>query len=296
MISIITATYNRGYIIENLYHSLQRQTCHDFEWVVIDDGSNDNTFELVSSWKVSETLFPIWVFKQENGGKHRAVNFGVSKAKGDWCFIVDSDDMLSEDAVETIKEWTSLAEPLKHIAAVAGQKGRMGSSHFPIGGYPVLKPGHAFVDAKNTERRKLNLLGDKAEIYRTKLLKKYPFKTFEGENFMSECTVWDEIAYQGYYVRWYSKVIYYCDYLTDGLTQSGDVKEKKNFNGFTYLTQQRIKCHGLIEGIIARGYYYSVCNSMNKGLKEAAKNLNSSRPIIYLCYQLWKLKNVFYNK
>lgn len=295
MISVITASYNRAYIIHELYHSLQRQTSFNFEWIVIDDGSKDETFSKVKEWSHEETNFPIYVFKQENGGKHRAVNHGVSVANGGWCFIVDSDDMLSEDAIETISKWTTSVENIPQIAAVSGQKGGV-SDHKPIGGFPTLKENQNYIDAKNTKRRKLNLLGDKAEVYRTQILRTYPFKTFDGENFMSESTVWDEIAYQGYYVRWYPKVIYYCDYLSDGLTRSGDAKEKNNFQGFTYLTQQRIKCHGLLEGMIARGYYYNVSKSMGKNINEISSNLGSCKFLVVLGSLVWKLKNRIYKR
>lgn len=295
MISIITASYNRAYIIEELYHSLQRQKSFDFEWIVIDDGSADDTYEKVSDWSKAETNFPISVYTQKNGGKHRAVNRGVGAAKGGWCFIVDSDDILADDAVATIHQWIKNAEANKKIAAVAGQKGGM-SNHQPIGGFPQLRNKQKFVDAKNTDRRKLNLLGDKAEVYRTEILRTYPFMTYEGENFMSESTVWDEIAYQGYYVRWYPQVIYYCDYLSDGLTHSGDTKEKKNYQGFTYLTKQRIKCHGLLEGLIARGYYYHVSKSIGKSVDEVSSNLGNSKFLTLLSFQIWKLKNLIYKR
>lgn len=295
MISIITASYNRAYIIEKLYHSLRRQTSLDFEWIVIDDGSADDTYDKVTEWSSVETNFAIFVYKQENGGKHRAVNRGVSVAKGDWCFIVDSDDILADDAVATIRDWIKESEANKKIAAVAGQKGYL-SNHQPIGGFPQLRSNKKYVDAKNTDRRKLNLLGDKAEVYRTEILRKYPFMTYEGENFMSESTVWDEIAFQGYSVRWYPEVIYYCDYLSDGLTHSGNAKEKKNYQGFTYLTKQRIRCHGLLEGIIARGYYFYVSRSMGKSVAEISSNLGNSKILSLLSFQIWKLKNLIYKK
>ena len=72
-ITVFTPTYNRAYIIENLYRSLQRQSFRDFEWVIVDDGSSDNTEELVNGWK-NENDFPIIYFKQPNGGKCSAIN------------------------------------------------------------------------------------------------------------------------------------------------------------------------------------------------------------------------------
>ena len=103
-ITVFTPTYNRGYIIENLYHSLQKQTFQDFEWIVIDDGSTDDTASQFEKYKLEENFFPIIYERVENGGKHRAINLGMKKARGDLFFIVDSDDYLTETALEKINE------------------------------------------------------------------------------------------------------------------------------------------------------------------------------------------------
>ena len=102
MITIFTPTFNRAYRLPDLYHSLQRQTNQDFEWLVIDDGSTDNTSELFEKWKMDES-FPISYIKQPNGGKHRAINRGVKEAKGEFFYIVDSDDFwVNKDCLENL--------------------------------------------------------------------------------------------------------------------------------------------------------------------------------------------------
>ena len=90
MITVFTPTYNRGYIISNLYDSLKRQTVKTFEWIVIDDGSTDHTEKLFQNFLKEKNDFSITYKKVPNGGKHRAINKGVSLAKGDLFFIVDS--------------------------------------------------------------------------------------------------------------------------------------------------------------------------------------------------------------
>ena len=99
-ITVFTPTYNRAYILENLYRSLQRQTCKTFEWLVVDDGSADNTKELFERWQQEDNFFPIRYVKQENGGKCRAINQGLKLADGELFFTVDSDDYLTDDALE----------------------------------------------------------------------------------------------------------------------------------------------------------------------------------------------------
>ena len=101
--TVFTPTYNRAYIIEKLYYSLQRQTFRNFEWLVVDDGSSDNTEELFSRFQ-KEAPFSVRYIRVENGGKHRAINVGVKNAKGRLFFIVDSDDHLLEDALEKIQK------------------------------------------------------------------------------------------------------------------------------------------------------------------------------------------------
>ena len=124
-LTVFTPTYNRAYIIENLYQSLQRQSCHDFEWLVVDDGSSDNTKELFDNWMKEENPFPIRYYKQENGGKHRAINYAIPLAEGELFFIVDSDDYLTDDAVETILEQfkTLPSEDSRKYAGICNCKG-----------------------------------------------------------------------------------------------------------------------------------------------------------------------------
>lgn len=290
-ISIITPSYNRAYILPQLYASLCSQNCKEFEWIVVDDGSKDNTFELVNKWLLEQRGFHISVFHQENGGKHRAVNFGVSVAKGSHILIADSDDMLTKDAIFSIYKWLEESKNVDNLAAVAGLRGKK-QDNSVLGDYPADYKYSHYVDAKNTERRKKHLLGDKAEVYRSDLLKKNPFHTFEGENFLTESTVWDELAYQGYKVRWYNKVIYLCEYLEDGLTNSGFVKELNSFKGFTYSIRQRIKCNGRINGLVARGYYYNLAKKKSYSLRKAANMLDTSCLLMIIGIVVWNLKKV----
>ena len=106
-LTIFTPTYNRAYILPNLYESLVNQTSKDFEWVIVDDGSTDETESIVKKW-IAESRICIKYIKQENQGKHIAINTGTEHADGELFFIVDSDDSLKNHAVSTISEfWMS---------------------------------------------------------------------------------------------------------------------------------------------------------------------------------------------
>lgn len=226
-ITVFTPSYNRGYIIENLYHSLQRQVMKDFEWIVIDDGSTDDTENQFKTILSEKNDFPITYRKVSNGGKHRAINKGVQMAKGELFFIVDSDDYLTDDALERIVavEEGIPIEKKKFFAGVCGVKAY--SKEKIIG---TTFEGE-YLDITSLERPKYHVTGDKAEVFYTDLLRKYPFPEFAGENFVTECVVWDRIAFDGYKLRFFNDIIYICDYLPDGLTAQGDSLFNKNPKG-----------------------------------------------------------------
>lgn len=228
-LSIITATYNRGYIIGNLYKSLEIQTIKDFEWIIVDDGSKDDTESLYKKWIQQNKLFDIKYIKQNNGGKHRALNRGIKEAKGDYIIIVDSDDYLESNAIELILKWINSIKNEEKIGAVAGNKkfenGKM------IGNYPR---NRLYIDCYYTKRKKYKIKGDKSEVFKRELLLKFPFKEFENENFLPESTVWNKIAEAGYKIRYFPENICICRYLEDGLTKNIKNLILNNFKGYTY--------------------------------------------------------------
>ena len=234
-ITICTPTYNRGYIITQLYHSLQRQCNFNFEWLVIDDGSKDNTEQIFKNDILPfKNQFSIKYIKQENGGKHRAINRAVQEARGDLFFIVDSDDYLTDNATEEIFKWASTLDDSHKWAGVSGLRGY--SPTIPIGSF--LNSEH--IDAKNTERDQFHLQGDKAEVYFTDVLKKYPYPEFPNEKFLTPEVVWNEIAHDNYYIRWFNKIIWICKYLPDGLTNDSE-KFARCPLGFRHWVKQTIK-------------------------------------------------------
>lgn len=211
MITIFTPTFNRAYIISDLYQSLLRQTHTDFEWLIVDDGSTDSTEALITSF-IEEGKIMIRYYKQVNGGKHRAINKGVALAKGELFFIVDSDDYLTDDAVEKIlNKYNNIANE----SEVAGVSFRRGYDFNQVIGHPVY-----FEDKLLSVfdfRYRLKVSGDQAEVYKTDVLKAFPFPMIEDEWFCPESLVWNQIG-KNYQLLWTSDIIYICNYLADGLT------------------------------------------------------------------------------
>jgi len=225
--------YNRRHIVSRLYKSLVEQKSHDFVWLIIDDGSTDGVAEVMEKWKAENDLFQIDFFVLSvNGGKHRAVNYAMSHVNTEYLMIVDSDDILTDDAVLLVQQWIKSIAGAQEFAGVAGLRGV--NPLEKIGGFPGSAVRRGYIDAYNTERRKLHLEGDKAEVYRSELLKKNPFPEFDGEKYISECVVWNAIAMQGYKIRWFNKIIMITEYLEDGLTKSLEKNRLADFEGYSH--------------------------------------------------------------
>lgn len=232
MITIFTSTFNRKGLIRQVYESLRMQTCKDFEWLVVDDGSTDNTAQLFEEW-CKEKDFPVRYIHQANGGKHRAINRGVREAKGELFFIVDSDDRLTPDAVEQIAQYSDRCTG--DIAGLCFRK--INISNGKVLGAPFPKKE---IKANMWEiSYKYHVLGDKAEVFRTDVLRQYPFPEIEGERFVPEALVWGRIANR-YDLWWIDKGIYLCEYLEDGLSRNFKRNLKASPRGFSLYYQERI--------------------------------------------------------
>lgn len=213
-ITIITPAYNRANLLPRLYESLLRQTNKDFEWLVIDDGSTDGTETLVRQYCQDDRIRASYE-KQENAGKHTALNRGIARIDSELTFIVDSDDYLPEDAVDKI---LACHQKYKKISGLCGysflrchQDGRVNTAYFPEDGK---------ISTYLEVRINGGIGGDKAEVFYTDILKKYPFPVYEGEKYMPEDVVWMKMSgpYQMVHVN---QNVYICDYLEGGLTTTG---------------------------------------------------------------------------
>ena len=264
--TIFTPTYNRRELIDNLYHSLLAQTDKNFEWLVVDDGSTDDTETYFSDLLSKPQPFPIRYMKQENGGKHRAINNGVKCASGELFFIVDSDDYLTENAIEKISQWVKTLDGSHKWAGISGLKGF--SKQENVG----QRNPEKFIDAKNTERDKYQLEGDKAEVYFTTVLRNYPFPEILGENFISEEVVWNAIARDGFYLRWFNEIIYICSYLEGGLTRDNS-KDQKNPQGRLLWSKGQLESfpNSLKKRFLAIGIYRHAVEKKESIIESAQK-------------------------
>lgn len=211
-VTIFTPTYNRAHLLRRLHESLKAQTCPDFEWIVVDDGSADNTSAVVKNF-ASESTFNIDYRRQANAGKHAAINAGLAIARGRWFFIVDSDDLITPDAVEWIIREGRQLDNDNNFAGLSGICVRPDGTR--TGGE---MPFDRLDSDAISVRHRQHVVGDLAEIYKTDVLRRYPFPVIEGECFCPEAMVWNRIALDGLGLRYINHPIYICEYLADGLT------------------------------------------------------------------------------
>ena len=240
MITVFTATYNRVKYLNILYESLLKQKYKDFEWLIVDDGSTDETKKLIEKY-IAEAKINIRYFYQENKGKYKCINKGIELANGELFFIVDSDDFISNNALEKIMLWVQQLkkeENLKDFIGVAGLKANYK--------HKIVGTTHEFdyLDATTLEYRyKYKIKGDKAEVFFLNELKKYKFPIIdESEKFQTEAIIFNKMSQDGKKFRWYNDEIYYCEYLEDGLTMNSHKRRIENWNGYIYYYNQIINC------------------------------------------------------
>lgn len=213
-ITILTPTYNRASLLPRLFDSLLRQTNKDFEWIVVDDGSTDDTRKVVANLKEKcGGAFPMGYVYKANGGKHMAINIGAERARGELLFIADSDDLLTDDALETVaNSWHDISDD-KSFAGIAGLDITMDTREVIGSGLP-----QEHIDCNAIDiRYRHHVTGDMKEVFRTEVLREFPFPEFAGERFCPEQLVWFRMA-RRYRLRYINKPIYIADYQPDGIT------------------------------------------------------------------------------
>jgi glycosyltransferase involved in cell wall biosynthesis len=226
-ITIFTPTYNRGYCLGQLYSGLVRQTNKDFIWLVIDDGSSDNTKELVESWMAEKKVDIQYIYK-ENGGMHTGHNTAYENIDTELNMCVDSDDFLPDDAVALILSfWNANKQPnwAGLIGLDAFKDGTVVGTPFP----------EDLTECKYFQlRSKYNVTGDKKFIYRTDVIKKYPpYPVFPDEKFVPLGYKY-MLVDQDYDLGVVHKVLCIVEYMPDGSSKNILRQYRKHPKGFSH--------------------------------------------------------------
>ncbi len=249
MLTIFTPTYNRADKLHRVYESLLSQSSHNFEWLIIDDGSTDSTEQVVREFIKQKTI-DIHYMKKKNGGKHTAHNLALKLARGEYFFCVDSDDWLAEDAIEEILHFVRDREARFVLAYKKDEKGKLLSSAFPegIAQADLFQLNHQY-----------HCTGEFSIIFRTDFARQFPFPVFEGERFITEAVVYDRMALATK-ISLLPKIITICEYQGNGLSNTLNRIMKSNPAGYCLYFMQRIDLlPTLMQRIIAAGKYKCFC-------------------------------------
>ena len=232
-LTVFTPAYNRAYTLHKCYESLKRQTNKDFKWLVIDDGSTDNTKELVYKWK-QEADFEIEYIYKQNGGMHTAHNTAYENIDTELNVCIDSDDYLTDNAVEIIiSEWKKVRNSkLAGLGALnVFESGDVIGTKFP----KELKTSKYF-DIYN----KHGVSGDKKFIYRTDLIKEYPYPEFEGERYVGLDYKYKKLD-EKYEIALVNKVVCVVEYMEDGSSKNMLRQYKNNPRGWCFFRLENLK-------------------------------------------------------
>ena len=239
MISIVTPTHNRVQTLKRLWVSICNQTSSEqFEWLLIDDGSTDGTDRWFEQITPAENIKLHYIY-QINQGKSAALNHAALRVAGDWVVIVDSDDALTSDAIETIKKDTDALSMDHDLLGICYRKshfdGRLVGTQVGPQLNGIMKPndaGHLFQ-------------GDLSYVFRTSALRKHPFPSIPNEKFVPELLIWNQIADSGSIYYFADKAIYRCEYLPDGYSANFRLMLRANPKGFGLFYRNQVARLGL---------------------------------------------------
>ncbi len=233
IITVFTPTYNRAYTLHKCYKSLKNQTNKNFKWLIVDDGSTDNTKELVDKWK-RQSDFQIKYIYKKNGGMHTAHNTAYENIDTELNVCIDSDDYMPNNAIEKIlNKWEECRE--SNVAGIAGldqyESGKIVGTKFP--------------DEVNESTLfdiyyKYKVTGDKKLVYRTELTKKYKYPEFEGEKYVGLAYKYHKID-ENYKLALTNDVFCIVEYMEDGSSRNMLKQYANNPKGWCFYRIENLK-------------------------------------------------------
>ena len=238
-LTIFTPAYNRAELLGRCFESMKRQTNKNFIWMIIDDGSNDHTQEVVQQWQKLPLEFELQYYYKENGGLHTAYNEAIAHIETELCVCIDSDDFMPDDAVEKILTFWE-QQGSDRVAGIVALDYYLDGS---IVGDPL------------PEQETVNLIdlligkypihnGDRTNVVRTELYKKYaPMKVFPGEKNFNPHYMHLQIS-QEYDFLVLNENLRFVDYQADGMTNSMLKQYRNSPNSFAEIRKLYLSFSG----------------------------------------------------
>ena len=267
-LTIFTPAYNRAHTIDRTYQSLIRQTCKDFLWLIVDDGSTDGTKNLVEGW-IRENKIPITYIYQENQGMHGAHNTAYKNITTELNTCIDSDDWMPHDAVEKIiNAWKEHSH--EKYAGIIGldqtADGKLIGTNFPENLKETTLQG--FYEAGGQ--------GDKKLVYRTDIIKQYPeYPLFKGERYVGLAYKYMLID-QDWKLITLNEPLVTVEYQLEGSSFSMYRQYWNNPKGFAFFRKTEMICTKSLKRqfIVCAHYVSSSIISKNWGfIKESPKKM-----------------------
>ena len=227
-ITVFTPAYNRAKTLKRTYESLKQLSCKEFIWLIVDDGSQDNTAKLVKEWQKQEKEFKIEYIYKENGGMHTAHNVAYHNIYTTLNICIDSDDCLADGAIEKIKEkWMTIKD--KDYAGIIGLDADLNGNIIGTTFSEELK------ETTLSDYYAFGGKGDKKLVYRTEVIKKYPeYPVFQGEKYVGLNYKYLLID-QDYKLSVMNEILCNVEYQSDGSSNTMLKQYKNNPRGFAFL-------------------------------------------------------------
>lgn len=275
-LTVITTTFNRAYCLHQVYESLKRQTSDDFIWLIVDDGSTDNTKDVVNQW-ISEGAIEIEYCYKPNGGMHTARNVAYEKVHTLLNIIIDSDDWMTDNAVELIVAFWNQHGSDCYSGIISNNISTKGE----LIGSPLPK---SIKSCQCHELfQKYGVKGDKKLIFRSELTRKFPYPEFPGEKFYPasyKFRLLDQ-EYEMLLMEEYTCVV---DYNEDSMTYDKFAQYKNCCNGFAHYRNEMIRLSNNPKYIIRQMIHYIAESKMSGNLNIIN---SSSKPVYaFFCYPI----------
>jgi glycosyltransferase involved in cell wall biosynthesis len=237
--TVFIPTYNRARLLPRALKSVDAQSYRDFEVVIVDDGSTDETEALVARWADQATC-PVNYTKQTNQGKHVAHNTGVEAARGELFVVLDSDDRLLPDSLERmLGHWESIPPVERaHFAGVEGLVQSMDGQRILTKPYPRSPLDASFLETYY----RMDIGGDKKHAVRTEILRRFRYPVFEGERHVRPDVTWKRFAHE-YVFRCVNDVFQQVEYQPDGLSSNRFRLRMNNPRGFQLFCLEDLTLH-----------------------------------------------------
>lgn len=289
-LTIVTPTYNRASTLIRCYESLMRQSCFGFEWLIVDDGSTDDTEAIVNQWISECDKFTIRYLIKDNGGKASALNMAFDNLDSPYFCVLDSDDVLFKTAVESFLKEREKADKDEKCCGIMGFRSNEDGTVMGGRAIPTSTGKITMIDILNGRYRTELFC-----FYKSSAVKQLRFPQFPNEKFVSPQWLDFELSRNYYFVP-SDKQYCICVYIADGLTRNKKKIIVRNPHGYTAVKRQSFEFSNYLNLSVKHGLMYDcgcIIGKDKEWLNNSPKKLLSIflMPFAYLIY-IYKFKDI----